>query len=121
MSVPMGQQMMNGGGPSPRSVASRKHRVEVEELIAHVTGQHACSLANDYMQAVIAEAIETKAKVGVARPLDNGQMGIQVQIESAELFGRPEHWHVFEELHREHSHDWEGAHVPELLHRWKDK
>jgi len=107
-------------GPRPERVAERPHHVASEELIAHLAGAgHACGAAADYMNAVIAQAVEAKAKVGVATPLANGQMGVNVQVDQTAILGEPTHRRVLERLHRAHSHDRPEDNYPLTLHRWE--
>jgi hypothetical protein len=115
VSTPIGQ--MNGGGHPPDKVAKRTHHVYIEELIAHLAGQHACSQISDYVQAVQAEAIENRAKVSPAVPGLDGYARINVEVDSGAILSEPHHRHVIERMHREHTHDYPQALDIEALHR----
>lgn len=99
-------------GPAPGQVARRPHHWESEELVAHLTGQHGCQHGGQYVQAVINAAIEARAKVTPAGP--DGT--IAVVIEGDVILAEPAHRRVMESLHADHSHDYEGADVPAILH-----
>lgn len=114
----------NGSGPAPMprgvtadKVARDKHRAIVEELLAHVTGQHACQHAEQYVQAVLQEAVAAQAAVTPETFGPNGPQK-EVRVDGAQILGEPRHRRQLQRFHRAHSHDYDGATSIKALHTW---
>jgi len=106
----------NGGLTAAAKLREKPHDVYLEELIAHLTGQHGCSLGGTYVQAVQQEAMETAARF--APTLPDGTK--RVEIDGGKILAEGVHRRMLERLHVGHSHDYDGAGVPVIVHDWME-
>lgn len=92
------------------------HRPKVEELVAHLTGFHACDHAKGLIEGAIREAFNDAAARSVEVPDGQGGTMRHVVVDSGALFDHPAWWSKLSRIHAEHSHDDERDLVPWHLH-----
>jgi len=76
------------------------HHPYVEELLAHLTADHRCSRAQDYVQVVLNREVEARAR----RTPDRADGTKVVQLDTAKEIEGREHRAVLEALHEQHYH-----------------
>lgn len=109
------EKLVQRGGHSahvPDAGEPAHHRVELEELLAHLSGFHACDAAGQYVQHVQARAANEKLRGAPVLP-GNVQ---HLRLDLGEILDSPEHWVYLVRLHAEHTHEGEPDLAPALLH-----
>jgi len=93
-----------------------KHRIDVEELHAHLANEHGCGMASAVVGQLMDERIQAAARFGIVGA--DGQ--VRVDVDGGELLAEATNRRRFEDLHRAH-HDGTGnQHGPAFLHAWGD-